>query len=132
LLETRIYQVEFPDGHCEEYSTNTIAECLYSQVDSEGKQYLLIDEIIDWEATDRALDESNKFQIGSNGNIHPKRTTQGWKLCVLWKDGSTSWETLAAMKEAIPTQVAKFSIDCNLQDRVAFKWWVPQVIKCHS
>jgi hypothetical protein len=30
LLDTRIYQVEFPDGHCEEYSANTIAKCLCS------------------------------------------------------------------------------------------------------
>jgi len=83
-------------------------------------------------ATDHALDESNKFQIGRNGNIHPKQTTQGWKLCVLWKDGSTSWETLAAMKEAFPIQAAKFAVDCNLQDKVTCKWWVPQVIKRHS
>jgi hypothetical protein len=107
LLDTRIYQVEFPDGHCEEYSANTIAECLYSQVDSEGKQYLLINEIIIWEATDHALDE-------------------------LWKNGSTSWETLAAIKEAFPIQVSKFTVDLALQDKVAFKWWVPQVIKRHS
>lgn len=46
-------------------------------------------------------------------------------------DGSTSWETLAAMKEAFPIQVAKFAVDHNLQDKIAFKWWVPQVIKCH-
>jgi hypothetical protein len=53
-------------------------------------------------------------------------------LCVLWKDGSTSWDTLAAMKESFPVQVAKFAIDNELQDRIAFKWWVPQVIKRHS
>lgn len=47
ILDTRIYQVEFPDGHIEEYSANTIAEC-YSQINNEGRQYLVINEIIDW------------------------------------------------------------------------------------
>jgi hypothetical protein len=37
----------FPDGNVAEYSANVIAESLYSQVDDEGRQYLLMDEIID-------------------------------------------------------------------------------------
>jgi hypothetical protein len=51
LFDTRIYMVGFPDGHVEEFSTNVIAECLYSQIDQEGNQYLLIDEIIDHNQT---------------------------------------------------------------------------------
>jgi hypothetical protein len=132
ILDTRVYQVEFPDGHSEEFTANTIAECLYSQVDDEGKQYVIIDEIIDWQTDDSALDESNKFQVSHNGNIHPRRTTKGWKLCVLWKDGSTSWESLASLKEAFPVQVAEFAMAHNLQDRIAFKWWVPYVLQRRS
>jgi len=37
ILDTRVYEVSFPDGHTAEYSANTIAECLYSQVDPERK-----------------------------------------------------------------------------------------------
>ncbi len=47
IFDTSIYMVGFPDGHVEEFSTNMIAECLYSQVDQEGNQYLLMDEIVD-------------------------------------------------------------------------------------
>jgi hypothetical protein len=84
----------FPDGTTAEYSANVIAECMYSQVDNEGNQYLLLDSIIDWKKTDEAVDDSNIGQVSFNGNLHPRRTTKGWKLCVQWKDGSTSWETL--------------------------------------
>ncbi len=47
LIDTRIYEVQFPDGHMEEFAANTIAENIYSQVDEEGNQHLLMEEIID-------------------------------------------------------------------------------------
>jgi hypothetical protein len=90
ILDTRIYEVTFPDGHSAEYSANTIAECLYSQVDSEGKQYVLLEEILDWERTDEALEDHKIIQVSHNGNIHPRRMTKGYRICVKWKDGSTS------------------------------------------
>jgi hypothetical protein len=90
IMDTRIYQVTFPDGDTAEYSANVIAECLYSQVDNEGNQYLLLDSIIDHKRTKEAVDDSEILQISHNGNLHPRRTTKGWKFCILWKDGSTS------------------------------------------
>jgi hypothetical protein len=51
-----------------------------------------MDEILDWIQTNDAIDEHNILQISHNGNLHPRRTTQGYLLCVQWKDGSTSWE----------------------------------------
>jgi hypothetical protein len=29
--------------------------------------------------------------------------TKGWKLCVKWKDSTTSWEQLADLKESYPS-----------------------------
>jgi hypothetical protein len=37
-----VYEVQFPDGHTEEFAANTIAENIYSQVDEEGNQFLLL------------------------------------------------------------------------------------------
>jgi len=81
-----------------EYSPNVIAERLYSQVNNEGNQFLLLDEIIDWKMTDVVKDE-NVSKVSQNGNIHRRRTTKGWKVCVRWKDQSTSWEPLKDLKE---------------------------------
>jgi hypothetical protein len=47
LMDTHIYEVQFPDGHTEEFAANTIAENIYSQIDAEGNQYLLLSEITD-------------------------------------------------------------------------------------
>jgi hypothetical protein len=51
ILDTRLYQVTFPDGNVAEYSANIIAESIYSQVVNEGRQFLMLDEIIDWKRT---------------------------------------------------------------------------------
>jgi hypothetical protein len=41
MLDTRTYEIEFPDGGSDEYIANMIAENLYSQCDIEGRQYIL-------------------------------------------------------------------------------------------
>ncbi len=61
ILDTRLYQVIFPDGETAEYSANVIAECLYLQVDDEGNQFLLMDEIIGWLQTDEAVKDEDIF-----------------------------------------------------------------------
>ncbi|KAI2491884.1 Reverse transcriptase (RNA-dependent DNA polymerase) [Fragilaria crotonensis] len=41
ILDTREYQVEFPDGSTATYAANVIAENLYSQVDDEGRHFAI-------------------------------------------------------------------------------------------
>ena len=36
ILDSRIYEVEYPDGSIVGYSTNVITECLYSKTDDYG------------------------------------------------------------------------------------------------
>jgi len=47
LLDTREYLVEFVDGSTEAYTTNLIAEAMYSQVDEEGHLQVLMEDIND-------------------------------------------------------------------------------------
>ena len=42
ILDTRVYEVQFPDGGIAEYTTNIIAESLYSSCDDNGQQYSLL------------------------------------------------------------------------------------------
>jgi hypothetical protein len=128
VLDTRMYEVIFPDGDTAEYTANVIAECLYSQIDIEGNQYLLLQDIIDWKRTQDAVEDYETLQVSHNGNIHKRRTTKGWKLCVLWKDGTTSWENLKDLKESFPIQVAEFAYANNLQEQPAFRWWVTDTL----
>ena len=47
LLDSREYEVEFPDGSIEAFTANLIAENLLSQVDAEGRSYSVLREIVD-------------------------------------------------------------------------------------
>jgi hypothetical protein len=47
VLDTRVMEVQFPDGNVQEFAANVIAEHLYSQVDDEGRRFRIVDEIID-------------------------------------------------------------------------------------
>jgi hypothetical protein len=47
LFDTRQHTVEFPDGSTAEYQANIIAENLFSQSDSEGRQHMVMKEICD-------------------------------------------------------------------------------------
>lgn len=59
--------MEFPDGHVEKFTANTITSCLYIEVDDEGKQCVLLDGFIDYCKTDEAIREENRLEISSNG-----------------------------------------------------------------
>ena len=91
ILDTRLYKVEFDDGEVCEYAVNTIAENLYSQIDKEGFQQVLMDGIINHRKEKHAVTKENGF-VEIKGKRIPKKTTQGWKLCIKWKDGQMSWE----------------------------------------
>eukprot|EP00980_Cylindrotheca_fusiformis_P024635 scaffold12186_cov89-Cylindrotheca_fusiformis.AAC.1 len=73
------YEVELPDGSTDEYFANTIAENIYAQVDSEGREQAIVKEIIDHKSDGNAIPKSQGFFRTSSGNMRPKRTTSGWK-----------------------------------------------------
>jgi hypothetical protein len=50
-------------------------------------------------------------------------------LFVELKDGTTSWERLADLKESNPVDVAEYATTKNLHDEPAFSWWVPHILK---
>jgi hypothetical protein len=58
ILDTREYEVLFPDGSSQTYLANTIAENLYSQADEEGRSFLLLNEIMDHERSEMAISKS--------------------------------------------------------------------------
>ena len=103
LLDTGRYIVEYDDGSTDVLSANVIAEAIYSQVDDEGRDFLLLDEIVAHEKdANEALDDSNCWDVKNNGDKVYKRTTQGWRCHVRWKDGSHSWLPLKDLKESYP------------------------------
>jgi hypothetical protein len=83
-------------------NANLIAEAKYVQCNPDRNQYVLLDSIINHRWIDTAIRPSDQKIVRPNGQTYMKRSTIGWHECCQWKDGSTSWENLADLKESHP------------------------------
>ena len=129
ILNTLVYDVEFPDGEVKEYSANVIAENLFSQVDDEGFALSVFDSILDYEKSDEAVEKKDFYLKTKSGQRRMRKTTCGWKFLVLWKDGTEQWVPLKDLKESHPVEVAEFAKARGIADEPAFAWWVPYVLR---
>ena len=102
---------------------------MYAQVDSEVHQYNLLDSIINYSTDGHAVQKGNEYIVTPRGQQRLRKTTVGWKLLVLWKDGTEQWVPLADMKASHPVEVAELAKSRDIQDEPAFKWWVPYTLK---
>ena len=102
---------------------------MYAQIDSEGQQYQLLDEIVDHRSDNTAIPIEQGFVRSRNGNQVPKVTTKGWLLLVSWRDGSTDWVKLKDLKDSYPVQVAEYAASNRIADQSALKWRVPTVLR---
>ena len=90
----------------------------------------ILDEIIDYRKNAAvAISDDDRYIIGANGNRHPRQTTKGWELCVLWKDKSTSWVALKDLKERSPVKVTEFAVANGIANEPAFSWWIKDALK---
>jgi hypothetical protein len=74
LFDTRKYKIKFTDGTHEKYQANVI-ENMLAQVDTEGNQFLLLQEITDHKRYNSAIPMSEGMIHGANGQPKPKITT---------------------------------------------------------
>ena len=51
IIDTFIFDVEYPDGRIDTFTTNVIVESIYAQVDDQGFTTSFMDEIMDHEKT---------------------------------------------------------------------------------
>ena len=129
LLDTSEYYVEFEDGSSDSYTANIIAESIFSQVDDEGKEHLLVEELIDHRKTDAALSRQDCWITSKNGDKKMRRTTKGWMFLIRWKDGSSNWIPLKDLKESNPIEVAEYATAHKIVEEPAFAWWAKEVLR---
>jgi hypothetical protein len=55
------YNIEFQDGTELEYAINMITECMWTQADLEGNQFLFLDSIVDHQKDDKATNKTDGF-----------------------------------------------------------------------
>ena len=90
ILDTRMYDVNFPNGEITEYLANVIAKNMFAQCDAEGNQFVLMADFDDHKKDGHAVEIADGF-VQKGSNRHRRVTTKGWQICVEWKDGSTTW-----------------------------------------
>jgi Reverse transcriptase (RNA-dependent DNA polymerase) len=129
MFDTRQYEVEFPDGSTETFTANLIAENIYSQIDSEGHSFAVMNEIVDHRSNGHALSKDDGTFRDKYGRKHMKITTRGWDLQVEWKDGTTDWIPLKDLKESNPIEVAEYAVANKISEEPAFAWWVRGVLR---
>jgi Reverse transcriptase (RNA-dependent DNA polymerase) len=129
ILDTRMYEVEFQDGHRASLAANAIAENLFAQIDDEGNRHVLFDEIIDHRTNGKQVMQQDAFLTTRTGTKRRRETTIGWEVLIRWKDGSTTWVALKDTKEAYPVQLAEYAVQSRLAEEPAFAWWVPFTLK---
>jgi hypothetical protein len=105
-----------------------IAENMFVQVNNEGNQFWLLQEIMDHKIDHSAIPILDSMVHSANGTLKPKQMTRGWFLFVQWHDGSVSWEKLADLKVSNPVEVAEYAVVNQLVEAHTFKWWVPHII----
>ena len=98
ILDRRKYCVEFDDGEVIEMTTNVIIESMYSACDEYGKEYLIMDLIMDYQKNDKDISVSNQ-KVVHRIRIFMRRYNVGWKLCVQWRYGLKSWQSLKYMRD---------------------------------
>ena len=129
ILDTRLFEVEYLDGHKAALAANTIAENLFAQIDDDGNRFVLMEAIEDHRTNGKQLDIDQSFIVSKNGGKRRRETTKGWEILIRWKDGSTSWEEMKDVKNTYPLQLAEYTHQQQLTSQPAFAWWVPFTLK---
>ena len=128
IKDTRIYNVEFPDGDIEEYTTNLISESIFDTIDDDGYTFSILKGIVGHRKNDDAVDQKDGFIVAGKTR---KRvvTTAGWDVLVEWEDSSYSWIPLKAIKSSNPVELAEYAVVNDLVKEPAFAWWVGDVLR---
>ncbi len=101
---------------------------MYASCDADGNEYILFNSFVDYINNSKAITKDNQ-RIVHNGRNSLRRSTVRWQLCVQWKDGSNSWQSLKDLKEAYPVAVAEYAVAQGIDDDPAFNWWVHHVLR---
>jgi hypothetical protein len=81
MLDTKTYEIEFPDDRNGEYTANTIAENMYTQCDGDPNNYNLMEIIVDHNTDGNSVDRADMcIKHGSNKQI--RKTPNGWHLFI--------------------------------------------------
>ena len=79
ILDTKVYEVEYADGHKASMLDNAISMNLFSQVDAEGNLRALFDKLADHRTDVKEIKQQDAFITAKNGIRRRQETTAGWE-----------------------------------------------------
>lgn len=123
-LGTHTYGVEFEDVEEAELSANVIAQSMYAQCKPRRNTYVMFNSFIGYRGCITALDYTDHMSKKKDGRTCTRRSTRGWQLHVLFKDGSKQWIKLSVLKASHPLECAEYDVGKNLQLEHDVIWWV--------
>ena len=129
LLNTLVYDVEFPDGNIKKYAANIIAENVLTNCDSEGHYSTQMSCIVDHKRDGSAVSMEHKYIKSKNGQSKLRQTTVGWSFQIKWKDGTSDWVPLKILKESNPVDIAEYAVARGIDNEPAFAWWIPYTLR---
>ena len=80
VLDTRMYDIEFADGHKQALSANMIAENMFASTDVEGHCHLLLDSIKGFRKIKEAIGKEEVFVLLSYEKKRRRETTKGYQI----------------------------------------------------
>ena len=128
-LDSRIYNIQFPDGHYEQYTTNVLAEALFDSCDDDGYDTGFISEISGHCSDATVIRKPNDFYLSKNSNRCPKVTSKGWEIQITWKDNYKTWIPIALAKNSCPDLLVEYAKNAKIYIEPAFHWWVSHVLR---
>ncbi len=81
---------------------------------------IFMEEIVDHRRLPAAVKLPDQKIVCADGKTYLMRTIIGWQLCCQWKDGSTSWENLADLKESHPIETVEYAKMLGINHEPAF------------
>ena len=80
ILDSRIYEMKYLDGHRAPLAANTIAANMFAPVDDEGHCTLLLKDVVNHRVNGREVKKADGFITSLNGGRRRRETTKGWKI----------------------------------------------------
>jgi hypothetical protein len=68
ILDTRMYEVEYPNRHKASLAANAIADNTFAPVSNKGNQHVLLEEIIEHQTNGREVKQQDAFLTTCDGN----------------------------------------------------------------
>ena len=112
MLNTLVYDYEYPDGTTKEYTANIITKNVFLKLESDGHRERMMVGIVNHKhGGDAVRKAQGAYKIASR-QTRLQQTAVGWKMLIEWNDGSNQWINLKILKESNPvqTEVSKVNL----------------------